>query len=388
MNILFVDKRFPNIGGVAVVTSMLAKQFLADGHKVYVATLMPKLYDIIEDKPPQGIAVFELNTPTWNLKNIKKLKNIIIQNDIDIMINQWALRPEIGFICNQARKGTKCKLICELHGAPDTIKMIIEQTEKIKKSKNVFSKSFHKLKLCIYHVITRFSIRYVYRITNYYVLLSKRFIPKLKQYAKMNDISKVRAIGNAISIPVNGFKYDFENKKKQLLYIGRMDPYNKRVNRIVEAWEHVYNKYPDWTLELVGEGPQLPDLKQYVQDKSIQRVTFHGFQKEQPIKFYEDASILLLTSDLEGFGLVIIEAMQFGVVPVVYGSYDAVYDIIDHGINGYITSVPYDRNETIKYICRIMDDDIQRRTMAISAIDKSKKFTLSNIKNEWYSIMN
>lgn len=45
MNILFVDKRFPTYGGIAVVTKMLSEQFVKDGHRVVVATLMPKLYE-------------------------------------------------------------------------------------------------------------------------------------------------------------------------------------------------------------------------------------------------------------------------------------------------------------------------------------------------------
>ena len=49
MNILFVDKRYPTFGGISAVVSMLAKQFVADGHKVYVATLMPGLYEGIEE---------------------------------------------------------------------------------------------------------------------------------------------------------------------------------------------------------------------------------------------------------------------------------------------------------------------------------------------------
>ena len=386
MNILFVVKQFPNIGGVEVITLMLAKQFISDGHKVYVITLLPKSMDSVVYEIPKEIEIIELATPVWCSANKKKLKDIIRNNKIDVIVNQWALHPEIAYICNVARKETECQLISVLHGAPDTTKMIIEQTEKVTKSKNIISKSFNQLKLKIYHFITKLSIKYVYRISNHYVLLSKGFIPKLVEYANLNSTKKLCAIGNAISISSEGYKYDFDNKKKQILYVGRMDPYNKRVNRIVEAWEQVYKEYSDWSLELVGEGIQLPALKQYVHEKNIQRVNFHGFQKEQPRKFYEDASILLLTSDLEGFGLVIIEAMQFGVVPIVYGSYVAVYDIIDNEKNGFITSMPYDRNQTIKCIRKLIDNNILRHNMAVSAIEKSKEFSIERICGHWYSL--
>ena len=91
MNILFVDKRFPTYGGIAVVTKMLSEQFVKDGHRVVVATLMPKLYEGMEDLIPDGVIVIGLKTPTWNLANIKKLRSIIKDYDIDFIINQWAL---------------------------------------------------------------------------------------------------------------------------------------------------------------------------------------------------------------------------------------------------------------------------------------------------------
>lgn len=124
MNILFVDKRFPTYGGIAVVTKMLSEQFVKDGHRVVVATLMPKLYEGMEDLIPDGVIVIGLKTPTWNLANIKKLRSIIKDYDIDFIINQWALHFEVSFILNQARKGTKAKLISELHGAANTTKNV------------------------------------------------------------------------------------------------------------------------------------------------------------------------------------------------------------------------------------------------------------------------
>ena len=71
MNILFVDKRYPNFGGISTVVTMLAKKFVADGHNVYVATLMPRLYEGIDELIPHGVSVIQLKQPTWNPKNIK-----------------------------------------------------------------------------------------------------------------------------------------------------------------------------------------------------------------------------------------------------------------------------------------------------------------------------
>lgn len=386
MNILFVDKRFPNYGGIAVVTSMLSKQFVKDGHKVFVATLMPSIYEGMNDLIPDGVSVLNLETPIWKLSNIGKIRKIIVDNDIDVIIDQWALHFEVAFIINLARRGTKAKLIVELHGAADTTKMIIEQTDKVKCAKNLISKLYQKFVLKLCHCITKYSVKYVYGICDKYVLLSNGFIPELINYAGLKESSKIIAIGNAISIPNDGFEYDSNLKEKRLLYVGRMDPYNKRVIRIVKAWQQLYKQYPDWSLELVGEGPELKSLKRYINENAIERVNFYKFTKEPPTKHYKKASILMLTSDLEGFGLVIIESMQFGCVPVVYGSYIAVHDIIESGKDGFITPKPYATENTINCLKKIMNDDDLRKKMAISAVEKSRCFTIENIVKKWYSI--
>ena len=386
MNILFIIKKFPHFGGIAMVTQMLANRFIEDGHHVVVATLMRNPDWSSEEQIPNGVVIKELEPPTWNLSNVSRIRSIIDEYNIDVIINQWALRPEVTYICNKARKGKKCKLICELHGAPNTTKMLIAQKEKLDKSRNIISKIVNTVKLKAINVITKFSIKYVYNICDYYILLSKGFVPILVDYAHLKHSDKLRVIGNAIGFSSEGFNYSFDKKKKQILYVGRMDPYNKRVNRIVEAWEQLFLDYPDWTLELVGEGPQLDYLKDYVSSNNIKRVNFHGFQKEPPRNFYEDASILMLTSDLEGFGLVIVEGMQFGVVPVIYGSYVAVYDIIDNNKDGFITPMPYSRDQTVKCLKALMDNDSQRNNMAKAAIEKSKQYTMDSMASQWYKL--
>lgn len=127
MNILFVLKKFPHYGGIAIVTQMLCEQFIADGHHVVVATLVGDPVSEIKELIPDGVIIKRLSGPTWSLSHISILRKIIKEYNVDVMIDQWALRPEVAFVCNCARKGSNCKLYCELHGAPNTTKMIIGQ---------------------------------------------------------------------------------------------------------------------------------------------------------------------------------------------------------------------------------------------------------------------
>ena len=217
-------------------------------------------------------------------------------------------------------------------------------------------------------------------------MLSNAFIEPLIKYARIKDSANITAIGNPVTIPVDLSGFDLKNKKKQILYVGRMDFENKRVNRIVEAWEGIADRHKDWELVLVGDGPHKSLLQEYVAQHHIDRVKFEGFCVEAPIRYYKDASIFMLTSDLEGFGLVIIESMSFGCVPIVYGSYEAVYDIIEHGKSGFITPMPYSKSKTMEYMEQLIENENLRNDMAKNAMTRSKLFSIDSIAKKWYDL--
>jgi glycosyltransferase involved in cell wall biosynthesis len=386
MNILFLYRVFPEYGGVEVVTTILANRFVLDGHNVTIASFeQPHLE--LADKLSSGIELVKLNYPIYSLANIWKLRKELQNRQIDIIINQWGLPFKTTMLCNSAIKGTKCKLISVLHGSPYTSKLIIKAQDKCKLSNNLFSKTANRLVLYIKEQVVKWSIRYNVKHNARYILLSNSFIEPLVNYAGIKDSRTIEAIGNPITIDVNLDDFSFSNKKKQVLSVGRMDYENKRVNRIVESWEKVSKEFLDWELVLVGDGPHKSLLQNYIKEHKIERVRFEGFKKEPPIKYYKDAKIFMLTSDLEGFGLVIVESMAYGVVPIVYGSYEAVFDIIDDGENGFITPKPFDEDFTVQKMKKLMTDDSFCLEMGKNAMEKSKQFSIEAVISKWYNIL-
>lgn len=102
----------------------------------------------------------------------------------------------------------------------------------------------------------------------------------------------------------------------------------------MRIWEKVEKACPGWHLDIVGDGPDAELLKDSAQKLGLSRIVFHGFQNPGP--YYSRASIFCMTSTFEGFGLVLVEAMQHGCVPIAFDSYPAVRDIISHGENGIL----------------------------------------------------
>lgn len=382
MNILFVLGSYPSFGGTEKVTTILANSFACQGYCVHIASFEQKDMELIDELSPK-VKFHKLSHCVMSIKNIYIVRKLLIDNSIDILINQWCLPYHVSFMLNIARKGLRCKLISVLHGVPNRSKKVICAEDCYKKAKGILAKILAKQKIHIYNTIIRKSIKLTYGNSDAYVVLSKEFINTFKEYTGLNNVEKLYAIGNPITISVDYSTNHMEMKKKQILYVGRMDMENKRVNRIIETWETIYKTYRDWELVLVGDGPHKKQLEEYVRIRSIERVTFTGFLKEEPTHFYKDASIFMLTSDLEGFGLVIIEAMSYGVVPIVYGSYASVYDIIKDKTDGFITPMPFSIEITTAKLVELIENESLRCEMAQHAIIKSQKYSVESVIKEW-----
>ena len=100
--------------------------------------------------------------------------------------------------------------------------------------------------------------------------------------------------------------------------------------------------------------------------------------------------MLILASEFEGFPLVLAECMSFGVVPVVYGSYSAVYDIIEDGKDGLIipkTNEGFNAVAMAEKMAVVMIDMRRLQQMALAAIQKSKNYSIDKIYQQWMGVI-
>ena len=125
--------------------------------------------------------------------------------------------------------------------------------------------------------------------------------------------------------------------------------------------------------------------KDYVQKHRIKNVTFEG--KQNPLSYYQHASIFMMTSAFEGWPMTLMEAMQNGCVPIVFDSFKAVYDIVDSNKNGIIVS-NNDVDTYVKELVRLMDDDNYRKQLAQNALADCKRFNKEHVVNQWIELFN
>lgn len=132
---------------------------------------------------------------------------------------------------------------------------------------------------------------------------------------------------------------------KRILAVGRFgEDELKRIDRIIKVFGEIIKIDPDYSLDIVGycnlDIPLIHEnyirLGDYIKKLGISedRVVIHGDQKNVK-KFYDKADMLLMTSDLEGFALVLVEAMARG-VPCACFDYIGLEEIVRDGENGVI----------------------------------------------------
>lgn len=220
----------------------------------------------------------------------------------------------------------------------------------------------------------------------------KKYYKTIERYS---DVIIALTVGetkawNAQNIAVIPNIVDLHNTKhsqhtqKTALFAGRFT-YQKGLERMLEAWKIVVSKKNDWTLKLVGEGEQKEYLQQLCQELEITANVIFAPATKEIEKEYINSSLFLFTSRYEGFGLVLVEAMQCG-VPCI--SFDCTYgpsDIIDNGVNGYLIE-NNDVEAFAKATLKLIEDDELRKKMGNAAIEKAKQYLPEKIMPKWIEL--
>lgn len=396
MNILFL-LRGTSIGGLEVVTSVLANKFADEGHKVgiFIFRKDDNGHSITE-RLNNRVDVFQHDHYSNNDGTVIALRNAIIRMDAQIIINQWGL-PLIPI--KTARKAIRglgnIKIISVYHNAPDANGRIQSVNIRLTQTENHVKRLYLKAIRKVFAVVTSHAMRYNYEKSDCYLVLSESYRSVFQHFTHVKDLSKLGVMTNPITITpedlgsIEDRIKSVDNKDKEIVFVGRLDFVQKRTYRVIDVWNLLESKHADWHLTIVGEGPDRKNLEAHAKALNLKRVNFEGFQN--PLSYYKRASILMLTSDFEGFPLVLAESMSFGAVPVVYGSFAAVRDIIENGKDGMVAE-----KVNGQFSAEAMSNDVEMvigdcdgsKSMAYAALEKSNRYTLDAIYKQWMALFN
>lgn len=169
----------------------------------------------------------------------------------------------------------------------------------------------------------------------------------------------------------------------RVIAVGRLD-YQKGFDRLIEAWELVQKdgRFHDWHLDIFGQGEWYGMLQSMIRNKSLQdRICINS-----PTQYiggeYAQSSLIVMSSNYEGFGMVLVEAMACGVPAVAFDCKCGPRDIIQNGQNGIL--VPDgDIRALAEAMMRLMGDDALRRSMSERAKAVVETYSEEAVMTQW-----
>lgn len=373
MNILFFESSIdPYRGGIQRVTDILYHFFEKEGFNCYFAFYLVDNVDIPEDRK------MRLDIKASDTVNSSRYIKYIKEKQIDIIINQDLYMNFLIDAYTTVKNEHICKIVNCFHLSPDYFDFYpLSLKAKIKQS--------------LYKLILHKDIRYgryrnMFDICDKFVLLSKSFKKDFLKLIQVSDSDKLCSISNPLSFELEQ-PTDIEKKEKIVLIISRYHEVQKNLCAAMRIWKEIEKRgTKGWQLVMGGYGPDEQMLMDYIKELQIENIKILGKVKN-PLPYYEKASIFMMTSNFEGFGMTLTEAMQNGCVPMAFDTYTALHDIVTDSVDGMIIP-PKDEKKYANNLYELMSSDVRRRQMALDAMKTAQKFSISSIGAKWINMFN
>lgn len=169
-----------------------------------------------------------------------------------------------------------------------------------------------------------------------------------------------------------------------ILGMGRLHP-DKGFDLLVDAFSLCCDDIPEWQLHIAGHGPEHNRIMQQIQRLNLtHRIVLLG-ETPEPAKCYAKAKLFVLSSRVEGFPNVLIEAMANGLAVASFDCDSGPKDIIKNDVDGVLVKamdVPALAN-TIKVL---VNDQQKREQLSKSAALVRHKYILENISQQWLDL--
>lgn len=355
-NICFLIGDINNSGGTERVATLIANKLEQESHKIFLLSLSKgdkPFFELSKSIHLASLFKEKVSMKTHFLGCVKKIRNFLIKNKIDTLI----VVDSISCIFTvPACLGLKVNHICWEHFGYN-----ISLGSKFR----VFGRRLASI-FCS-HIVT---------LTN---------LDKNIWISKISIRSNILTIPNPCPFAIVE-KIDDKKKNKIILAVGRLS-YEKGFDLLLNAWEIVCKNHPDWMLHIVGTGSEEQKLLTQSEKLKINNnVIFHGL-KSDLAPFYEKSSIFCLPSRVEGFGLALLEAQNFGTPVVAFDCEIGPRELIKHHKNGILCK----ENDVISLsnglIEMIASEDDVYNCYVNNSLEFSKKFSIDNIINQWKKII-
>ena len=417
------------IGIITLISMIAGHVYSAPAVSIYVSFAMAMLdsaltkgeLEITEERERKKITIFALHLGFGGVeKYLSSLCKMLEGNyDIEIISTYKVLdKPAFPF-------SEKVKITYLIDDKPN--KEEFKQAIKNKNIISIFKEGFKSAKiLCLKRSRNIKAIRNTY---SDYIITTRTFHSRLVGYYAYNNIIKIATEHNfhnndkkyitKVIDSIRDFDYFvvvsdnlrkfYENKigktkciyipnvidslpdkrskltNKNIITIGRLS-HEKGQKDLIDVFKIVNKELPETKLFMVGDGPLKKELENYTKElKLTDKIIFTGFLGDKgKEKYILDSSIFILPSYTESFGLVLIEAMSYGLPCIAFDSSDGAKELLKNNVGILVKN----RNK------EKMAEEIIKELKNKNGSEHSKKgykycqkYLLDNVKKEWINIL-
>lgn len=361
-NICFSMGDYTEKGGIERVTIELANEVMKR-NKVFILTLscinVLPLYKVNED-----IDIINLK----NTKSFHSRKGGIsgLVFDIVYMLRNFIkIRKKIKEYNIDYITGTDIKLTFLLYLSTIGLSTKIVATEHFEY--DVPSKVLKGLRFLFY--------RMLYKI----VILTKEDLDKYKRI--QSDYKKIEVIPNIIPYDNKIIRERIENKR--IISVGRLT-YQKGYDLLIEAWRLIEIDYPDWYLDIYGEGEDKEKLLDLINKYKLKNIILKGFSNDIK-KEYLTSDFFVMSSRYEGLPTVLIEALSYSLPIISFACPSGPKTIIEDGVNGKLVQNQNIQDLKEKILLMINNKSL-RDKYSENATKTIEQFSAKKVIEKWDNI--
>ncbi|TDM04259.1 N-acetyl-alpha-D-glucosaminyl L-malate synthase BshA [Macrococcus carouselicus] len=359
---------YPTMGGSGIIATELGIQMAERGHDVHFITSNTP-FRIQFQRPNITIHQVEVNQyavfqyPPYDITLATKIAEVINDYDLDVLHMHYAVPHAICGILGRQIARRDVKIVTTLHGTDitvlgydstlrDAIRFGIEESDIVTSVSDALTEDTMSL------IAPNKEIRTVYNFIN-----EKDFT--IQDCGKLKEMYSIPADYKIISHVSNFRKV-------------------KRIQDILYTFKKVREQIKAKLL-LIGDGPELSKMRKLAKKLKINEDVMFVGKQEQVACFYQMSDLFLLLSEKESFGLVLLEAMNCGVVCIGTRA-GGIGEVIRHDETGLLVDVG-DSDQAAEYAVRLLTDDAYYgRLQHNMLIDIKERFSSQFITDQYEAL--
>ncbi|WP_243386618.1 N-acetyl-alpha-D-glucosaminyl L-malate synthase BshA [Bacillus kexueae] len=312
---------YPSVGGSGIVATELGKLLAEKGHEIhFISSSMPfrlnKVYCNIyfHEVEVNQYSVFKY--PPYDIALASKMADVIENEQLDILHVHYAVPHAVCASLAKQMAKRDIKIVTTLHGTDITvlgqdlslsnaIKYGIESSDLVTAVSNALVKQTYDL------------LNPNQQINTVYNFIDERvYYPRNAHHLKE--------------------QYGIKENEKVMIHVSNFRKV-KRVPDVVKTFQRLREEMPAKLL-LVGDGPEMTAVLQLVKGLQLQEDVLFLGKQENLAEIYSISDCMILPSEKESFGLVLLEAMACG-VPCIGSDIGGIPEVIEDGKTGFICEV-------------------------------------------------